>query len=57
MDVVQVGEEGYEIKGEMEGICDKETLNCEFVIKKGRKVKSEAILRKKFNLPLFDGKK
>jgi hypothetical protein len=57
VDVVQVGEEGYEIKGEMEGICDKETLNYEFVIKKGRKVKSETIFRKKFNLPLFDGKK
>ncbi len=55
--VTDITGDGYLIKGEEENIRDKNTFNINFMIKEGKKEKSEGMFRKMLNFPLFVGKK
>ena len=55
--VTDITGDGYLIKGEEENIRDKNTFNINFMIKEGKKEKSEGVFRKMLNFPLFVGKK
>ncbi len=55
--VADITGDGYLIKGEEENIRDKNTFNQIFLIKAGKKIKSEGMFRKMLNFPLFVGKK